>query len=184
DGDIVRVKLISGFATRLKGKITEVVQRKRTEFIGKLQMNRGYAFVLGDGEKNVPDFYIAEGNINGAQNGDTVVARVLDWGGKGKSPSATVVSILNEEDAADAAMRNILLDHGFPLSFSDEALEMASRLPETISKEELSKRKDVRKILTFTIDPADAKDFDDAISYRKLKNGNHEIGVHIADVSH
>lgn len=184
DGDIVRVKLISGFATRLKGKITEVVQRKRTEFIGKLQMNRGYAFVLGDGEKNVPDFYIAEGNINGAQNGDTVVARVLDWGGKGKSPSATVVSILKEEDAADAAMRNILLDHGFPLSFSDEALEMASRLPETISKEELSKRKDVRKILTFTIDPADAKDFDDAISYRKLKNGNHEIGVHIADVSH
>ncbi|MFT4095182.1 MAG: ribonuclease R [Niabella sp.] len=184
DGDTVRVKLTSGYEGRPKGRVTEVTQRKRSEFIGKLQMNKGFAFVLGDREKNIPDLYVAAEHINGAKDGDSVVARVLDWGGDGKKPSATVVSLLSGEDAADEAMKGILLEHGFSLSFSDEAMETAARLPEAISKEDISKRKDVRGILTFTIDPADAKDFDDAISYRKLKNGNHEIGVHIADVSH
>lgn len=184
DGDIVRVKLTSGYERKLKGKITEVIQRKRNEFIGKLQMNKGFAFVLGDKEKATPDLYIAEENINGAKNGDTVVARVLDWGGDGKKPAATVVSLLSDEDAADQAMKSILLEHGFSLNFSDEVMEIAARLPDVITKDEISKRKDVRGVLTFTIDPADAKDFDDAISYRKLKNGNHEIGIHIADVSH
>lgn len=184
DGDIVRVKLTSGYERKLKGKITEVIQRKRNEFIGKLQMNKGFAFVLGDKEKATPDLYIAEENINGAKNGDTVVARVLDWGGDGKKPAATIVSLLSDEDAADQAMKSILLEHGFSLNFSDEVMEIAARLPDVITKDEISKRKDVRGVLTFTIDPADAKDFDDAISYRKLKNGNHEIGIHIADVSH
>ena len=184
DGDTVRVKLTSGYDGRAKGKITEVVQRKRTEFIGKLQMNKGFAFVLGDKDKNIPDLYVAQENLNGAKDGESVIARVLDWGGDGKKPSAAVVSTLGGEDMADAAMKNIMLENGFSLSFSDEALEIAARLPETITKDEIKLRKDVRRVLTFTIDPVDAKDFDDAISYRKLKNGNHEIGVHIADVSH
>ncbi len=184
DGDIVRVRLTSGYDGRSKGKITEIVQRKRTEFIGKLQMNKGFAFVLGEREKNIPDLYISEENLNGAQNGETVIARVLDWGGDGKKPAATVVSTLSGEDEADEAMKNLILENGFSLSFPDEAQEIAARLPEMITKEEIKLRKDVRRVLTFTIDPADARDFDDAISYRKLKNGNHEIGVHIADVSH
>lgn len=184
DGDTVRVKLTSGYDGRAKGKITEVVQRKRSEFIGKLQMNKGFAFVLGDKDRNIPDLYVAQENLNGAKDGESVIARVLDWGGDGKKPSATVVSTLSGEDMADAAMKNIMLENGFSLSFSDAALEIAARLPETITKDEIKLRKDVRRVLTFTIDPADAKDFDDAISYRKLKNGNHEIGVHIADVSH
>lgn len=184
DGDTVRVKLSGGYEGRPKGKVTEVVQRKRTEFIGKVQMNKGFAFILGDKDKNIPDLYVAEENLNGVKNGETVVARILDWGGEGKKPSATVVSVLSGDDAADEAMRAILLDNGFALNFSDEAQEIAARIPEVITKEDISKRKDVRGVLTFTIDPADAKDFDDAISYRKLKNGNHEIGVHIADVSH
>lgn len=184
NGDIVRVKLTNGYEGRPKGKVSEVVQRKRTEFIGKVQMNKGFAFVLGDREKNIPDLYISESNLNGAKDGDTVVARIVDWGGSGKKPSATIVSQLSGEDAADEAMKTILLEHGFALTFSDEAMELAARLPDNISKADLAKRKDVRGILTFTIDPEDAKDFDDAISYRKLKNGNHEIGVHIADVSH
>lgn len=184
DGDTVRVKLSSGYEGRPKGKITEVVQRKRTEFIGKLQMNKGFAFVLGDREKNIPDLYVGEENLNGAANGDTVIARILDWGGNGKKPAATIVGQLSGEDVADEAMKTILLEHGFALSFSEEAMEIAARLPEVITKADLAKRKDVRGILTFTIDPEDAKDFDDAISYRKLKNGNHEIGIHIADVSH
>lgn len=184
DGDTVRVKLTSGYDGRAKGRITEVVQRKRTEFIGKLQMNKGFAFVLGDKDKNIPDLYVAEENLNGAKNGESVIARVLDWGGEGRKPSAAVVSALSGEDVADEAMKNIILENGFSLSFSDEAAEIAARLPEAITREEIKLRKDVRRMLTFTIDPADAKDFDDAISYRKLKNGNHEIGVHIADVSH
>ena len=184
DGDTVRVKITSGFDGRAKGKVTEVVQRKRLEFIGKVQMNKGFAFVLGDKEKNIPDLYIAEENLNGAKNGENVVARILDWGGEGKKPSATIVSTLSGEDEADQAMKSIMLENGFPLSFSDEAQEIAARIPEVITKEDIKTRKDVRGVLTFTIDPADAKDFDDAISYRKLKNGNHEIGVHIADVSH
>lgn len=184
DGDTVRVRLNNVYEGRPKGKITEVVQRKRSEFIGKLQMNRGFAFVLGDKEKNIPDLYVPEANIGEAKDGDTVVARVLDWGGDGKKPSAQVVSLLSGEDAADETMKSILIERGFSLSFTDDAMEIANRIPEVISKEDIRVRKDVRGVLTFTIDPADAKDFDDAISYRKLKNGNHEIGVHIADVSH
>lgn len=184
DGDIVRVKLASTYDGRPKGKITEVVQRKRTEFIGSVQMSKGFAFVLGNREKNIPDLYVADENLNGAKNGETVVARVLDWGSNGKKPSAAIVSKLSGEDAADEAMKTIMIENGFPLSFSDDAVEIAARIPETITKEDIKLRKDVRGVLTFTIDPADAKDFDDAISYRKLKNGNHEIGVHIADVSH
>ena len=184
DGDIVRIKVISGFDSRLKGKITEVLQRKRTEFMGIVQMNKGFAFVVGDKERNTPDLYISEENMNGAKDGEKVIARLIKWDKGDRRPEGTIVSVVNEENAADAAMQETLIEHGFPLHFSDDTLEVAARIPETITKEDISIRKDVRGILTFTIDPADAKDFDDAISYRKLKNGNHEIGVHIADVSH
>jgi ribonuclease R len=184
NGDLVRVKIISGYDSRLKGKITEVLQRKRTEFIGVLQVNNGFAFVSGDKEKNTPDIFIARENLNGAKHGDKVIARFIKWTKGDRRPEGEIISVLSEEDNADAAMKEILLEHGCPLHFSDEALEIAARLPDIIAKEEIALRKDVRKILTFTIDPANAKDFDDAISYRKLKNGNHEIGVHIADVAH
>ncbi len=184
DGDTVRIKLRSGFDEKMKGRVVEVLKRKRTEFMGVVQMNKGFAFVLGDKEKGVPDIYISEKNINGAKEGDKVIARLIKWDSGDKRPEGEIISVMSEENEADAAMQETLLEHGFPLHFSDEALEVAARLPEEISKEEISIRKDVRSILTFTIDPVDAKDFDDAISYRKLKNGNHEIGVHIADVSH
>jgi ribonuclease R len=95
-----------------------------------------------------------------------------------------VVTVLDAENSNDAAMKEILLEAGFPLQFPDDALEVAARIPDIISNDEIKKRNDVREIFTITIDPADAKDFDDAISFRKLKNGNYEIGVHIADVSH
>ncbi|MBO9617988.1 MAG: ribonuclease R [Niabella sp.] len=184
DGDTVRVKLTSGFDAKLKGKITEVVQRGRTEFIGSLQMNRGFGFVVGDREKGLPDIYIPEENLNGALNGQKVVAKMLRWEKEDKRPVGTILSILDEARASDIAMKETLLEKGFPLSFSDETMEVANRIPDVITKEDLAKRKDVRGILTFTIDPEDAKDFDDAISFRVLKNGNYEVGVHIADVSH
>lgn len=184
DGDTVRVKLTSGYDAKLKGKIAEVVQRGRMEFIGTLQMNRGFGFVLGDREKNVPDIYIPQENLNGATDGQKVVARLIRWDKEDKRPLGNIVSVMDEQIASDIAMKETLLEKGFALTFPDDVMEEANRLPETISREEISKRKDVRSILTFTIDPEDAKDFDDAISFRKLKNGNYEIGVHIADVSH
>ena len=184
NGDIVRVKVTSGYDNRLKGKITEVVQRKRVEFMGKFEMSKGFGFVLGDRDRGVPDIYVPIENFNGAKNGEMVVARMLHWEKDDKRPVGTIVSILKTEDVADNAMKEIILEHGFPLDFSDEAMEVAARLPDAITKEDLYKRKDIRNYLTFTIDPEDAKDFDDAISFRKLKNGNYEIGVHIADVSH
>jgi ribonuclease R len=112
------------------------------------------------------------------------VARLVKWDKGDKRPVGEVVSIMDAENSNDAAMKEILLENGFPLEFPDDALEVAARIPDTVSEQEIKKRKDVRDILTFTIDPVDAKDFDDAISFRVIKNGLYEIGVHIADVSH
>src|SRR5436190_1493050 len=155
-------------------------------FKGNLDVTRsgmGF-FIVPDVEKPMPDLYIPLANLNQAKNKDRVVARLIKWETGGKRPVGEVVSILDEENSNDAAMKGILLENGFPLEFPDDALEVAARIPDTISESEIKKRKDVRDILTFTIDPFDAKDFDDAISLRPLKNGNYEIGVHIADVSH
>jgi ribonuclease R len=109
---------------------------------------------------------------------------MLEWEQGGKRPLGEVVSVLDKEDTNDVAMKEILLENGFPLEFPEDAMEEAARIPDAISNSEIKKRKDVRDILTFTIDPVDAKDFDDAVSFRLLKNGNYEIGVHIADVAH
>lgn len=185
-GDTVRVSLgdYGNKGRRPQGVIQDVVQRKRTEFIGKLQMNKGFAFFIAEMEKPMPDIFIPLANINGATDSDRVVVRLVQWENDGKRPVGEVVSVLDPENTNDLAMKEILLDAGFPLEFPDEALEVAARIPEVISAAEIKSRKDIRDILTFTIDPLDAKDFDDAISFRKLKNGFYEIGVHIADVSH
>lgn len=184
-GDVVKVKINpQREGKRQQGVICAVLERKQNEFIGRLQMNKGFAFFVADGDKRIPDIYIPEKSFNEANDGDRVVARISEWEiGSGKRPVGEVVSVLSE-DANDVAMKEILLENGFPLEFPDEALEEAARIPDTISEKEISKRKDFRNTLTFTIDPIDAKDFDDAISIRVLKNGNYEIGVHIADVSH
>ena len=184
-GDVVRVKLnTQREGKRLQGVISSVLERKQSEFIGRLQMNKGFAFFVADSDKKIPDIYIPEKNFNDAKDRDRVVARITEWEqGSGKRPVGEVVTVLNE-DPNDVAMKEILLENGFPLEFPDEALEEAARIPDTISEKEINKRRDFRNVLTFTIDPVDAKDFDDAISIRVLKNGNYEIGVHIADVSH
>lgn len=185
-GDTVRVtvKDVKSGNRRMQGFVQEVLHRKRTEFIGQLQMNKGFAFFVAETDKPMPDFYIPMESINGATENDRVVVRLVQWDTDGKRPVGEVVSILSAENSNDAAMKEILLEAGFALQFSDEALEVAARIPDTISSEEIKKRKDIRDVFTITIDPVDAKDFDDAISFRKLKNGNYEVGVHIADVSH
>lgn len=184
-GDVVRVKLHTRKeGKRVQGTIIDVVERKQSEFIGRLQMNKGFAFFVADSNKKMPDIYIPEKSFNEAKDGDRVVVRISEWEqGSGKRPVGEVVTVL-DEDANDVAMKEILLENGFPLEFPEDAMEEAARIPDTISEKEINRRRDFRGTLTFTIDPVDAKDFDDALSIRVLKNGNYEIGVHIADVSH
>jgi ribonuclease R len=183
-GDTVRVRIKNEGGRRMQGIVEEVLQRKRSEFIGHLQMNKGFAFFIAEMDKPMPDIFVPLPNLNSANNNDRVVVRILGWEKGGKRPIGEVVSVLDAENTNDAAMKEILLESGFALQFPDDALEVAARIPDTISEEEITRRKDIRGVLTFTIDPVDAKDFDDAISFRELKNGNYEIGVHIADVSH
>jgi ribonuclease R len=185
-GDTVRVaiKEMKSSGRRMQGIVKEVLIRKRTEFIGHLQMNKGFAFFIAEMDKPMPDIFIPLPNMKDAKDNDRVVVKLLQWENDGKRPVGEVVTVLDAENTNDAAMKEILLEAGFPLEFPDEALEVAARIPDSISSEEIKKRNDLRSIFTITIDPVDAKDFDDAISFRKLKNGNYEIGVHIADVSH
>ena len=185
-GDTVRVQVpkqaVKG--KRVEGRITDVAERKQTEFIGNVEVNKNIAFFVPGGEKPIPDFYIPVEKLNGATHGDRVVAKFIKWDKADKKPQGEIITVLNAEDEGDLAMKEILINAGFPLVFDEPVLKEAMKLSEKISREEIKKRKDCRDILTFTIDPADAKDFDDAISIRNLDNGNYEIGVHIADVSH
>ncbi|MBK6935778.1 MAG: ribonuclease R [Chitinophagaceae bacterium] len=185
-GDIVRVaiKEVSSSGRRVQGVIKDVLERKRTEFIGHLQMGKGFAFFIAEMDKPMPDIFIPMQHLNKAKDSDRVVVRLTNWVKDGKRPEGEVITVLDPENSNDAAMKEILLDAGFPLQFPDEVMEEAARIPEVISTAEIHKRKDIRDVFTITIDPVDAKDFDDAISFRKLKNGYFEIGIHIADVSH
>lgn len=183
-GDTVRVKIKEGSGRRMQGVVTEVLQRKRNEFIGCLEMNKNFGFFIAEMDKPMPDIFIPQSNIKNAKDKDRVVVRITEWEKGGKRPVGEVISVLDTENLNDAAMKEILLENGFPLEFPEDALEVAGRIPDTISKTEIKNRKDFRDVLTFTIDPVDAKDFDDAVSFTKLQNGNFEIGVHIADVSH
>ena len=185
-GDTVRVQVAKDAAKgrRVEGKVMDVAERKQTEFIGNVEVNKNIAFFVAGGEKPVPDFYIPVEKLNGAADGDRVVAKFIKWDKADKKPQGEIISVLKAEDEGDLAMKELLINAGFPLVFEETVMNEAMKLSEKITREEIKKRKDCRDILTFTIDPADAKDFDDAISIRNLDNGNYEIGVHIADVSH
>ena len=185
-GDTVMVELdkyrVPG--KRVEGKVVDVIERKQIEFIGNLHINRNIAFFVPSGDKGMPDFFIPPHKLNNAVDGDKVLARLLHWDKKDKKPEGEILTILKAENESDMAMKTILAEAGFPLEFSGDVLKEAESLDPVITEEELKKRKDCRDILTFTIDPVDARDFDDALSIRRLENGNYEIGVHIADVSH
>ncbi len=186
NGDTVKVQILKDAmpGKRIEGKITEVSERKQAEFIGNLQVSKTFAFFTADTEKPMPDFFIPGEKLNGAKDGERAVVRLVKWDKDSKKPEGEVVRVIKAEDMNDFAMKELLIDCGFPLTFDDAVMKEANALSENITRQELVKRKDCRDILTFTIDPVDAKDFDDAISIRNLDNGNYEIGVHIADVSH
>jgi ribonuclease R len=184
-GDTVRVRVLGDQqkSGRKQGEIVELVERKQTDFMGRIEIKPNFAFFIAEVEKTMPDFYIPLDKLNGAKDGDKVVARLTTWE-KNRKPNGEVIQVMDAGNVNDLAMKEIIMENGFSINFPDDAIEESERLPDTLSEKEIGNRKDVRGILTFTIDPADAKDFDDAISFRVLKNGNYEVGVHIADVSH
>lgn len=186
NGDTVRVKVLKENLKNGKkeGKITEVITRKQSEFIGHIQLSANYAFFIPDTDKPMPDLYIPLDKLNEAKDKDRVLAKITNWNSANKKPEGEVVQVILAEDESDIAMKGILVENGFPLVFEDGVMEEAMRLPDVISSADIKKRKDMREVLTFTIDPVDARDFDDAISVKKLKEDLYEIGVHIADVSH
>ncbi len=185
-GDTVIAKVVKENASskRKEGRITEVVTRRQTEFVGVLQLSTNFAFFIPDTDRPMPDLFIPLNKLNGAKNKERVVVRLVKWEKGDKKPTGEIISVMKSGDENDAAMKSLLAENGFPLSFSKEVLDETAALPSKMDREEIRKRKDFREILTFTIDPVDAKDFDDAISIRKTKNDLYEIGVHIADVSH
>ncbi len=186
NGDIVEVEVDkhASFGSRLEGKVTNVLERKTIRFVGKIQVSAKFAFFVVDGQRNIPDFFIPLENIMGALNGQRVVVELTEWGKGDNKPMGKVVEVVTAADENNFAMREIITEAGFSIGFSDEIEKETASLNATISKADLKARKDFRKILTFTIDPIDAKDFDDALSIQFLQDGNIEIGVHIADVSH
>jgi len=185
-GDTVRIGIEREYshAGRLSGVVTEVLRRKQLEYMGTIEVTREFAFFLPDSQKPMPDFFISPDRLGGAKDGDRVVVRLIDWKEGSRNPTGIVVSLLDQQDANDLAMKDILIQNGFPLVFSEEAVEESLRMPSKISAIDTKGRRDMRGVLTFTIDPTDARDFDDAISLQELTKGVWEVGVHIADVSH
>ncbi|WP_211327325.1 ribonuclease R [Chitinophaga flava] len=169
---------------RQEGIITDVLKRNKTEFTGTLQVSKSFGFLITEKGMFMPDIYIPANSLKNGKSGDKAVVKIVAWGEKSRKPVGEVIEILDASDTNDLAMKEILIEAGFPLSFPSEVMTELAALKEEITETEVRKRKDCRNILTFTIDPIDAKDFDDAISIRLLKNGLYEIGVHIADVSH
>jgi ribonuclease R len=185
-GDTVRVKITreNGRTGKKEGKVVEVVERRQTEFIGHIQLSDKFAFFVPDTDKPMPDIFIPLQFLNGAKNKDRVAAKLVKWDKDDKKPVGEVIAVMSPEDENDAAMKELLAQAGFPLFFPQDVLEAAEALPVVLDEAEIAKRRDCRDIKTFTIDPIDAKDFDDALSIRKLPSGLYEIGVHIADVSY
>ncbi|WKK66023.1 ribonuclease R [Lutimonas zeaxanthinifaciens] len=167
-----------------EGDIVEIIEREKSEFVGVLQKNKNFGFVVPDDPKMYVDIFISPEELNDAKDGDKVLATITDWPKNSKNPFGRITQVLGRPGDHDTEIHSILLEYGLPYSFPEEVEAYASKIPIEITKEEIAKRRDMRKDLTFTIDPKDAKDFDDALSFKVLKNGNFEIGVHIADVSH
>lgn len=184
-GDRVRVAM---FPKRNKkkpeGEIVEVLERKHTDFVGVLRITRGYVFVVPDMESIPVDIFVPKGELNGAKDGQKVIVHLVDWPDGSGNPFGEIVRVLGTPGENDVEMESILAAHEYPIDFPEEVEKEAANIPVKIKAEEIRKRRDFRDVFTVTIDPADAKDFDDAISLRKLENGHWEAGVHIADVSH
>ena len=185
-GDTVRISILSKRqGEKPEGRVEEIVKRNRTRFVGRLEVSPNrFAFVVPDFRKIYQDFFIYQENIGKAKNNDKVLFEVTKWGDGDRNPEAKVIEILGKTGENEAEIHSIMAEFDLPFRFPQQVSHEAERINGEITEEEIRRRKDFRDVLTFTIDPEDAKDFDDAISFRKLDHGHIEIGVHIADVTH
>lgn len=167
-----------------EGEVVRIIKRARTTFVGTIEKGKNRAFLVPNHKTMPYDIFIPFGKLMKAQSGDKAVARIIEWPEDAKNPIGEIIEVLGSTGDNETEMHAILAEYSLPYSFPKEVEEFASKLDAGITPEEIEMRRDMRDVTTFTIDPADAKDFDDAISFRILENGNYEVGVHIADVSH
>ncbi|MEP7171798.1 MAG: VacB/RNase II family 3'-5' exoribonuclease, partial [Bacteroidota bacterium] len=192
NGDKVKVLLhAKREGKRMEGEVVEILERVKTEFVGVVQVSSNFAFLVPDSNKMNVDIFIPLSHLNGAKHGEKAVAALTEWLPEAKNPTGEIIKVLGMPGENNAEMNSILVEYGFPLQFPEMVEKEAATIPYEISDDEIKKRRDFRNVTTFTIDPVDAKDFDDALSIKDLGNGNPdgsgqrwEIGVHIADVSH
>jgi ribonuclease R len=185
DKDKVRVYVYNRRKGRKpEGEVIEIIERAKTEFVGVIDIQKNFAFVSTANAKMYTDIFISKEKYNGAEQGDVVLVKIEDWPKKADSPFGKVIKVLGKPGEHNTEIHAILAEYGLPYDFPVEVEVFAQKIDTSIRPEEIAKRRDMRDTLTFTIDPKDAKDFDDALSFKKLENGNFEIGIHIADVSH
>lgn len=185
NGDIVEVYVFKRKkGGKTEGEVTKILERKRTEFVGTIQVQENFAFVDVTDYKMYTDIFVPKNKINGAKNGEKVLVAMEEWPEKADSPYGRVIKVLGMPGEHNTEIHSILAQYGLPYEFPKEVEDFANKIDTSIKASEIKKRRDMRDVLTFTIDPKDAKDFDDALSFKKLENGNFEIGIHIADVSH
>jgi len=183
--DIVKVYIYHRKKNKkTEGDIVEIMERAKSDYVGVLQLHKNFGFVVPDDNKMYVDVFVPLKQIKDAENGDKVLVQLTDWPENSKNPFGKIIEVLGKPGDHDTEIHSILLEYNLPYKFSEKVEQDAAKLPIEITEKEIAKRRDFRNVLTFTIDPKTAKDFDDALSFRVLENGNYEIGIHIADVSH
>lgn len=184
DGDRVKIQITKKSNTRNEGVVLDVLERERTKFVGVIQMHDNFAFLIPDNTRVNTDIYIPKEKLKGAKNGDKALVKITTWPKSSENPFGEIIQILNSVGSNDVEMISILVNQGLDYVFTNDVLSDAEKVSVELDEREIRRRRDFRNTTTFTIDPQDAKDFDDALSFKRLKNGNIEIGIHIADVSH
>jgi len=189
NGDLVKIETIpSKQPGKIEGKVTKILKRKNKEFVGILSITdngkRKYGFIIPDSKKMHKDIFISEKDLKGCSHGEKFLCEITNWYSDAKNPNGKIVKSLGHPGENDTEMNSIIHEYGFEIDFPIEVIEEANMINFGISQEEIDKRRDMRDIISIGIDPIGAKDFDDSISYRKLKNGNEEISINIADVTH
>lgn len=185
DGDRVRIQILARRKGRdPEGEVVEILERKQTRFVGILEVQKQFAFLLMDSKILANDIFIPKDKLKGGKSGDKAIVEIIEWPDRAKNPIGKVIDILGVAGENNSEMNAILAEYGLPYKYPQKVEDAANKIPEEITPDEIARREDFRNTITFTIDPRDAKDFDDALSIKQLKNGNWEVGVHIADVTH
>jgi ribonuclease R len=183
-GDLVEIAIIGSNRGQPEGKVVNILQRKAENYVGIIELSKNHAFFVPTNSRIHVDFFIDKSKTKNARNGQKVIVKLIDWEDGEKSPKAEVISVLGDPGVNDVEMHAILVEFDLPFEFPDSVVNAAEKVDVTISEEEINRRRDFRKHTTFTIDPDDAKDFDDALSINANEDGTYEVGIHIADVSH